>query len=189
MWEWECGMSLTQGPRCLRPLATFNLQPDHRGRKPSDLSAPPSRRPHSRPSRRAVRVLSGQIALDPATGELDPEEHHRRDHRVMRNIGLLLEAAGLGEHWVKCTIFLSSMDHYAAVNEVYATTSQDRRARPWPCRTLPRNVDVEISATPIAADQRRFTSSCSDTPAPAPTGAWTSSSAAPSTQGFTLPGS
>ena len=93
--------------------------------------------------------LSGQIALDPATGELDRKNITAETHRVMRNIGLLLEAAGLGyEHLVKCTIFLSSMDHYAAVNEVYATYFPgDPPAREAVAvRTLPRNVDVEISA-------------------------------------------
>ncbi len=96
--------------------------------------------------------LSGQIALDPATGELVMDSIAEETHQVMRNLGALLEAAGLTfDHVVKCTIFMSSMDHYAQVNEVYATYFGEVP----PAReavavlTLPRNVNVEISAIAI----------------------------------------
>ncbi|HRN35287.1 MAG TPA: Rid family hydrolase, partial [Flavobacteriales bacterium] len=68
--------------------------------------------------------------------------------QVMDNLGQLLQAAGLGfEHLVKCTIFMSSMDHYAAVNEVYGTYFQDAppAREAVAVKGLPRGVNVEIS--------------------------------------------
>lgn len=92
--------------------------------------------------------LSGQIALVGDTGELQMASIAAETKQVMENMGLLLKAAGLGfEHMVKCTIFMSSMDHYAAVNEVYGTYFTDAP----PAREavavagLPRGVNVEIS--------------------------------------------
>lgn len=99
--------------------------------------------------------LSGQIALDPTTGGLRMASISEETEQVMENIGLLLRAAGLGfEHLVKVTIFLSSMDHYAEVNTVYARYFDDvppaREA--IAVKGLPRNVNVEISGI-AAADQ------------------------------------
>ncbi|MBX2983248.1 MAG: Rid family detoxifying hydrolase [Flavobacteriales bacterium] len=92
--------------------------------------------------------LSGQIALVGDTGELQMSSIAAETRQVMENMGLLLQAAGLGfEHLVKCTIFMSSMDHYAAVNDVYGTYFNDAP----PAREavgvagLPRGVNVEIS--------------------------------------------
>ncbi len=92
--------------------------------------------------------LSGQIALIGDTGQLRMESITEETRQVMDNLGQLLQAAGLGfEHLVKCTIFMSSMDHYAAVNEVYGTYFQDvppaREA--VAVKGLPRGVNVEIS--------------------------------------------
>ena len=92
--------------------------------------------------------LSGQIALVGDTGELRTGSISEETRQVMDNLGQLLQAAGLDfSHVVKCTIFLSSMDHYAAVNEVYGTYFKDAP----PAREavavagLPRGVNVEIS--------------------------------------------
>ena len=93
--------------------------------------------------------LSGQIALDPVNGSLCLTSIEEETHQVMRNLGALLEAAGAGfDQVVKCTIFLSSMEHYHVVNEVYAGYFKE----PYPAReavavkSLPRSVNVEISA-------------------------------------------
>jgi 2-iminobutanoate/2-iminopropanoate deaminase len=97
--------------------------------------------------------LSGQIAIDPATGELDPAvasgDVAAETRRVMDNLGAVLEAAGMGfRHLVKCSIFLRDMDDFAAVNAVYATFFEEGRA---PAREtvqvvrLPKDVRVEIS--------------------------------------------
>lgn len=92
--------------------------------------------------------LSGQIALIGDTGQLQLDSIPAETKQVMDNLGLLLKAAGLDfSHLVKCTIFMSSMDHYGAVNEVYGTYFKDAP----PAREavavagLPRGVNVEIS--------------------------------------------
>ncbi|MCB0792496.1 MAG: RidA family protein [Flavobacteriales bacterium] len=96
--------------------------------------------------------LSGQIALDPATGELRQGSIAEETRQVMENIGTLLRAAGLDHgHLVKMTIFLSDMEHYAAVNDVYASYFSDgppaREA--VAVKGLPRDVNVEISGIAI----------------------------------------
>jgi 2-iminobutanoate/2-iminopropanoate deaminase len=96
--------------------------------------------------------LSGQIALIGDTGQIRSESIAAETTQVMENIGLLLKAAGLDfGHLVKCTIFLSSMDHYGAVNEVYGTYFKEAP----PAREavavagLPRGVNVEISGIAV----------------------------------------
>lgn len=92
--------------------------------------------------------LSGQIALDPGSGELRTGSIEEETRQVMENVGALLNAAGASfEHLVKVTIFLSDMAHYATVNEIYGSYfKNDPPAREAVAvRTLPRNVNVEIS--------------------------------------------
>jgi 2-iminobutanoate/2-iminopropanoate deaminase len=92
--------------------------------------------------------VSGQIAIDPATGELLTSDIGVETNRVMENLKAILETAGIGfSHIVKTTIFLSDMALFAAVNEVYGQYFSGR----FPARetvavkTLPKNVNVEIS--------------------------------------------
>jgi 2-iminobutanoate/2-iminopropanoate deaminase len=92
--------------------------------------------------------LSGQIALIGSTGKLQMASIAEETKQVMENISILLKASGLSfEHLVKCTIFLSSMDHYGAVNEVYGKYFGDvppaREA--VAVKGLPAGVNVEIS--------------------------------------------
>jgi 2-iminobutanoate/2-iminopropanoate deaminase len=92
--------------------------------------------------------LSGQIALDPATGELRMSSIAEETRQVMENVGSLLKAAGFGYgDLVKVTIFLSDMAHYAAVNEVYGGYfGEEPPAREAVAvKGLPRGVNVEIS--------------------------------------------
>lgn len=64
---------------------------------------------------------SGQIPLDPATGEMVGETIEEQAEQVMKNIAALLEAAGTDfDHVVKTTCFLDDMDDFAAFNGVYA---------------------------------------------------------------------
>lgn len=64
---------------------------------------------------------SGQIALDPQTGELAGSTVEEQTEQVMKNVGALLEAAGTDfDHVVKTTCFLEDIDDFAAFNEVYA---------------------------------------------------------------------
>lgn len=93
--------------------------------------------------------VSGQIALEPQTGELVQGDVKTQTKRVMENLKGVVEAAGasLGQI-VKCTIFLKSMDDFATVNEIYGSYFQsDPPARATVAvSTLPKNVDVEIDA-------------------------------------------
>jgi 2-iminobutanoate/2-iminopropanoate deaminase len=91
---------------------------------------------------------SGQIALDPATGQLDMADIATETHRVMRNLKAVLHAGGADfAHVVKTTIYLSDMAHYATVNEVYASYFEnDPPAREAvQVAGLPKGVNVEIS--------------------------------------------
>lgn len=92
---------------------------------------------------------AGQIALDPATGQIVPGDVAAQAERVMRNLRAILDAAGAS--WsdvVKTTIFLYDMNDFSRVNEVYARALGEAR----PARStvqvaaLPRGVLVEIEA-------------------------------------------
>lgn len=94
---------------------------------------------------------SGQIPLTPG-GELVGGSVTAQTEQVMSNIEALLNSMGLGfENIVKTTIFLSSMDHFAAVNEVYgAAFSSEPPARSTVAVAgLPKNVDVEIEVIAV----------------------------------------
>ena len=93
--------------------------------------------------------ISGQIALDPQTGSLVGQNVKEETHQVMRNLVAILEAGGSSLAKVlKASIFLSSMDHFAAMNAVYGSYFGDDHV---PAREtvavlgLPRGVNVEIS--------------------------------------------
>lgn len=93
--------------------------------------------------------LSGQIALDPQTGELVQSSIEAETIQVMENVKAVLEAAGSSfEQVVKTSIFLSDMAYFAAVNEVYARYFDEANAparETVAVKTLPRSVNVEIS--------------------------------------------
>lgn len=96
--------------------------------------------------------VSGQIPLNPETGELEVESIEKATHRVLNNIGKLLEAAGLSfENVVKCSIFLKDLNDFTVVNSIYASyfpgippareTVQVAR--------LPLDVNIEISCIAV----------------------------------------
>ncbi len=90
--------------------------------------------------------VSGQIPVNPASGEI-PEGITAQTKQVMENIGGILKEAGYDyTHLVKCTCLLSDMDHFKAVNEVYAGYFQeDPPARAaYGVVKLPLGVLVEI---------------------------------------------
>ncbi|HOO57378.1 MAG TPA: RidA family protein [bacterium] len=110
------------------------------------------------PYSQAVRAngfvfCSGQIPIDPATGELVNGDAASATERVLENLKAVLEAAGLGfGNIVKTTVFLSDMKDFAAMNEVYAryfTDAPPARAAVQAAR-LPKDVLVEIEA--VAAE-------------------------------------
>ena len=95
---------------------------------------------------------SGQIAFDPATGELILDTIQSETKQVMENIKAILEEAKINfGHIVKTTIFLSDMQLFAQVNEVYGSyfTNQFPARETVAVKTLPRNVNVEISVTAV----------------------------------------
>jgi 2-iminobutanoate/2-iminopropanoate deaminase len=92
---------------------------------------------------------AGQIALDPATGEIVQGGVREQTTRVMRNLAAVLESAGAGwDDVVKTTVYLQDMNDFPVVNEIYGETLGDAR----PARStvqvaaLPRGVLVEIDA-------------------------------------------
>jgi len=93
--------------------------------------------------------LSGQIPLDPKTGELAKGDIGQQTKQVLENIKGILESQELGmEDVVKVTIFLRDIGNFNRVNEVYATYFPP----PAPARStvevakLPRNAEIEIGA-------------------------------------------
>lgn len=106
------------------------------------------------PYSQAVRVdcgkmifCSGQIPLDPKTGEMVEGDIAAQTRQVMENLKAVLAAAGAGfEHVVRCNIFLADMDDFGVVNEVYGTYFPENppsRATVQVAR-LPKDSRVEI---------------------------------------------
>lgn len=96
--------------------------------------------------------VSGQIALDPQTGQMVQGEIEEETTRVLENVGAILRAAGMDfKNVVTCTVFLTDVNDYAQVNEVY---SRYFSASP-PAReavgvaALPRGARVEISCIAV----------------------------------------
>ena len=98
--------------------------------------------------------LSGQIPLDPATGQVVEGDIAAQAERVLENLKAVLAAAGSSlDHVLKTTIFLADMNDFARVNEVYGryfTSNPPARATVQAAR-LPRDVRVEIEAIAIVA--------------------------------------
>ena len=97
---------------------------------------------------------SGQVAFDPATGELVLTDIQAETRQVMENIKAILEEAKLSfAHVVKTTIFLSDMQLFAQVNEVYGSyfTANFPARETVAVKTLPRNVNIEVSITAVIA--------------------------------------
>ncbi len=95
---------------------------------------------------------SGQIPLDPATGELNTGTIEEQTRLVLKNVGAVLEAAGSSyDKVVKCTVFLQDMNDFSKMNQVYAEFFK----APFPARAavqvarLPRDVKVEIEAIAV----------------------------------------
>lgn len=93
--------------------------------------------------------ISGQIPLDPATGELVAGDIAAQTKQSLQNIGAILKAAGMDySNVVKTTVLLQSMGDFAAMNEVYAQFfSSDCPARAaFEVAALPKGAQVEIEA-------------------------------------------
>ena len=110
------------------------------------------------PYNQATRVgntlyLSGQIAIDPASGDLVLDNIEKETHQVFNNLKAVLAKADMSfENVVKCTVFVSDMDNYGKINAVYGQYFDHNTA---PARELvevarlPKDVNIEISAIAI----------------------------------------
>jgi len=96
---------------------------------------------------------SGQIAINPITGQLVTDSIESETEQVMQNMKAVLEAAGMSfENVVKTTIFIMDMNDFGKINTVYGayfneTTAPARETVQVAC--LPKNVNVEISMIAI----------------------------------------
>lgn len=95
-----------------------------------------------------VLYISGQIAINPANGNLVDSSIEEETHQVMKNIGALLHEVNWDySNILKCSIFIKDMNQFAAINEVYASYFSEN----FPAREcvqvsrLPKDVSVEIS--------------------------------------------
>ncbi len=94
---------------------------------------------------------SGQIPIDPATGQLETGDVKAQTEVVLRNLKAILEAAGSGlDRVVKTTVFLQDMNDFAAMNEVYGIHFADKTRAPArstiQVARLPKDAKVEIEA-------------------------------------------
>jgi 2-iminobutanoate/2-iminopropanoate deaminase len=96
--------------------------------------------------------LAGQIAIDPATGELTPGTIEEETTLVLNNLSAVLEAAGMSlANVVSTTVFMADLAEFGAMNEVYATFFPENppaRATVQAAR-LPRDVKIEIAAIAV----------------------------------------
>ena len=92
--------------------------------------------------------ISGQVCIDPVSGSLKNKDLQEETHQVMHNLKAILQAAGMGfNHVVKTTIFLTDINRFSEVNEIYGKYFDGD----FPTRetvqvsALPKFVNVEIS--------------------------------------------
>ena len=94
----------------------------------------------------ALLYTSGQIPINPATGNIEATDIEGQTEQVCKNLGAVLEAAGTSfEKVVKTTCFLADMGDFAAFNGIYAKYFIGKPARSCVAvKTLPKNVLVEV---------------------------------------------
>ena len=94
----------------------------------------------------SLLITSGQIPVDPATGEIAGTTIESQAEQVMKNLGAVLEAAGTKfESVVKTTCFLADMGDFAAFNDVYGKYFTGKPARSCVAvKSLPKNVLCEV---------------------------------------------
>jgi 2-iminobutanoate/2-iminopropanoate deaminase len=117
-------------------------------------SAPQAIGPYSQGIRAGSLVfVSGQVPIDPATGNMVEGDIAAQTHRVLQNIGEILKAGGASfDHVVRTTVFLADMDDFSAMNAVYATYFK----APAPARAtvqvsrLPRDARIEIDVIAVS---------------------------------------
>ena len=99
--------------------------------------------------------ISGQICIDPSSGNLKNKDIQEETHQVMQNLKAILQEAGMNfSHVVKTTIFLTDMNQFGSVNEIYGKYFDgDFPARETvQVSALPKFVNVEISMIAVKAE-------------------------------------
>ena len=101
-----------------------------------------------------VLFTSGQIPVDPATGEINGDTIETQAEQVMKNLGEVLKEAGSSfEKAVKTTCFLADMGDFSAFNEVYAKYFTSKPARSCVAvKTLPKNLLCEIEVIAVVEE-------------------------------------
>lgn len=92
--------------------------------------------------------VSGQIAIDATSGTMVDADIQAETHQVMKNLGAILQTAGMDfGQVVKCSIFVKDMDNFAAINDVYGSyfTAAPPARETVEVSRLPKDVNVEIS--------------------------------------------
>jgi 2-iminobutanoate/2-iminopropanoate deaminase len=116
--------------------------------------APGAIGPYSQAVRAGNLVFaSGQIPIDPATGQFVPGGIAEQTEQVLRNLTAVFEGAGLTlKHVIKTTVFLADMDDFTAMNEVYGRffVEQPPARATVEAARLPRDARVEIEAIAVA---------------------------------------
>jgi 2-iminobutanoate/2-iminopropanoate deaminase len=120
----------------------------------SSADAPKAIGPYSPAVRSGPLVfISGQVPIDPSTGNLIDGDIAAQTRRVLDNLGALLQAAGLSYiHVVRTTVFLADMNDFSTMNQAYATYFSE----PYPARStvqvsrLPKDARVEIDVIAVA---------------------------------------
>ena len=120
--------------------------------------APRAIGPYSQAVRAGVLIFaSGQIPIDPSTGEFVAGGATAQTEQVLRNLTAVFAAAGVGMNQVvKTTVFLADMDDFTAMNEVYGRYfSEEPPARATvQAARLPRDAKVEIEAIAVVSRNR-----------------------------------
>ena len=128
----------------------------------SSSRAPKALGPYSAALRAGTLLfVSGQLGLDPASGEMVKGDVAEQTRQALRNVGALLEEAGLSyRHVVRTTVFLADLNDFTTMNEIYRTFCYDEAftspAESYPARStiqaarLPRDAKVEIDAIAMA---------------------------------------
>ena len=96
--------------------------------------------------------MSGQIAIDPVTGNLLADEIDSETVQVMKNIGAILNEVGMTyDNIVKCSIFIKNMDEFAQINKVYGRyfKSNPPARETVEVARLPKDANVEISCIAV----------------------------------------
>jgi 2-iminobutanoate/2-iminopropanoate deaminase len=105
---------------------------------------------------RGLVYASGQIPIDPATGQFVAGGITEQTEQVLKNVAAVLEAAGTGlDRIVKTTVFLADMEEFAAMNEVYARyfTNEPPARATVQAAGLPRNARVEIEVIALVEEK------------------------------------